>query len=614
VHNYGNQPATFPVHLLIGTGYADSVSMSLAPGADDIASFAAWTAFPLGSQPVVCYTALPGDQNPTNDTVQGSVDVVVVPQHDVGPTAILAPAGNVDSGTVIVPQAVVHNYGNQNADFPVHLSIGGQYAESVAVSLVPGADDTVSFPNWTASPLGPVTVVCRTALASDQNPANDTLRKAVTVVPRPDIDVGPIAILAPKGTLDSGTVQTPRAIVHNYGDQSATFPVYFCIGTGYSDSATLSLVPGADDTVSFKDWSALFKGTFQTVCFTKLPGDERPENDTVKGSVIVSPPLVHDVGASMIVAPAGWLVDGDTVVPRALLRNYGTATENYFDARFRVGLTYDQRALLLAPLQPNSVVELSFPAWVAKKGDYPATCSTELSHDVNLANDKVTNQIHVSPSAALAIEHDIFNRMKVKEKQTFLFHAMLTSERAESVSLQPPVAPAGWTAWLTDSTGEQPISDLGVVVPDHETPFGLRVDAPPANLAGVQESMPTVVIIIRGQVTSDPSVTDSAVLTLQLVPELEIHNFPNPFGRNTKFVIGLPEPGLVTLTVYNRAGERVRQVLKSVQEDAGIYLIGWDGTNDHGQRVARGTYEYVLDYPSLGKSHRLFRKLVITGE
>ena len=614
VHNYGNQSATFPVHLTIGTDYSDSVSMTLAAGADDIAGFRAWTAFPLGSQPVVCFTALSGDQNPTNDTVEGSVNVAVVPQYDVGPTAIIAPSGSVDSGTAIVPRAVVHNYGNQDADFPVHLTIGGQYAESAAVSLVPGADDTVSFPTWTASPLGPMTAVCRTALTSDQNPANDTLRAGVTVVPRPDVDVGPIAILAPKGTLDSGMVQTPRAVVHNYGDQGATFPVYFRIGASYSDSSVVSLVQGADDTLSFRNWTALFKGDFQTVCYTRLPGDERPENDTVKGSVTVSSPLVHDVGVSMIVAPAGYLKDGDTIVPRALLRNYGTATENYFVSRFRIGLSYDQQALLLTQLQPNSVVELAFPPWVADAGDYPVTCSTELSHDVNLSNDKASAQIHVSPSAALVVEHDISNRIRVGDKQTYLFYALLQSERAESVSLQPPIAPAGWTAWLTDTTGDQAISGLGLVVPDRQTPFGLRLDAPPANLAGVQESMPTIAIIIRGQVTSDPSVTDSAVLTLQLTPNLEIHNFPNPFGRNTRFVMGLPDPGLVSLTVYDRAGERVRKMLEGVQEDAGIYLISWDGTNDHGRRVARGTYEYILDYASTAKSYRLSRKLVITGE
>jgi hypothetical protein len=302
------------------------------------------------------------------------------------------------------------------------------------------------------------------------------------------------------------------------------------------------------------------------------------------------------------------------VAPRALIRNYGTAVENYFSVRFRVGTVYNQLTLVTTPLLPNSVVEVSFGNWVAQAGDYTVSCSTEMSRDVNLTNDKATSQTHVSPSALLAVEHDVTNRIKVKEKQTYQFYALLQSERAEPVSLDPVMAPSGWTVWLTDTTGEHPITDLGVVQPDQEAWFGLRVDAPPADLAGVQESLPSVVIVIRGRVATQPLVTDSALLTLQLVPELEIHNFPNPFGRNTKFVMGLPDPGRASLTVYNRAGERVRKVFENVEKDAGVYVIPWDGTNDHGQRVARGTYEYVLDYVKLGKTFRLFRKLVITGE
>jgi hypothetical protein len=428
--------------------------------------------------------------------------------------------------------------------------------------------------------------------------------------------VGPTAILAPRGTVDSGTTVPPRAVVHNYADLGVTFPTYFRIGSAYLDSQTVTLAGGADDTLTFADWSALLKGTFQVSCFTRLDGDERPQNDTVHGSVTVIPPPVHDVGASRILAPVGTgLMEGDTVVPRALIRNYGTGIENFFNVRFRVTPGYDQRALVTQQLAPNSVVEVTFPAGVLQPGDLPLSCSTELSRDVVKTNDKVENQIHVAPSASLLIEYDLTDHIAVDARLVFPFYATLQAEEAARCTLVALNLPPGWNAWYVDSAGQQAIADLGTLAPGLQKQFGVFVEAPPSNLAGVLESLPTVAFIVRGQVAGRPNVNDTAALTLSLTPDLEIHNFPNPFGRNTKFVIGVPDPGVVSVTVYNRAGERICRVLDGVQLEAQVHIVPWDGTNDHGHKVAPGTYEYVYDFKATASSRgrRLTRKLVITG-
>jgi len=83
---------------------------------------------------------------------------------------------------------------------------------------------------------------------------------------------------------------------------------------------------------------------------------------------------------------------------------------------------------------------------------------------------------------------------------------------------------------------------------------------------------------------------------------------------HTAFVIGLPDGGKVSLTIYTRAGERVCRVLEAEDRPAGVHLVRWDGVNDNGRSIAPGTYEYLLDYVHAGKTDRIRKKLVVTRE
>jgi flagellar hook assembly protein FlgD len=109
-----------------------------------------------------------------------------------------------------------------------------------------------------------------------------------------------------------------------------------------------------------------------------------------------------------------------------------------------------------------------------------------------------------------------------------------------------------------------------------------------------------------------PDIADTAVLSLTLLPAFSAHNFPNPFSDHTTFVVGLPEDGKASLTVYTRAGERVCRVLANADLSAGVHLVRWNGVNDNGRTTAPGTYEYLLDYVHAGKTDRIRKKLVVS--
>mgnify|MGYP000605843106 CR=1 FL=1 len=119
---------------------------------------------------------------------------------------------------------------------------------------------------------------------------------------------------------------------------------------------------------------------------------------------------------------------------------------------------------------------------------------------------------------------------------------------------------------------------------------------------------------VAGHVGGRPDIADTAVLSLTLLPEFSVHNFPNPFFTSTSFVIGLPEDGKVGLTVYTRAGERVCRILADADMTAGVHVVPWSGVSDKGRRIAPGVYEYLLDYVHAGKTDRIHKRLVRSGQ
>ncbi|MEZ4654962.1 MAG: FlgD immunoglobulin-like domain containing protein [Candidatus Eisenbacteria bacterium] len=70
---------------------------------------------------------------------------------------------------------------------------------------------------------------------------------------------------------------------------------------------------------------------------------------------------------------------------------------------------------------------------------------------------------------------------------------------------------------------------------------------------------------------------------------------PNPFVEATRIGYALPDPGSVTLRIYDSAGRIVRTLLSGVERTPGPSSVQWDGKDDHGREVAGGVYRLRLD-------------------
>jgi len=91
-------------------------------------------------------------------------------------------------------------------------------------------------------------------------------------------------------TVQLGDTVLPRALVANNGIDSADIRVFLAIGSGYADSAEVTLAPSAADTVAFRAWVADTAGWTAVGCCASLEQDQRPWNDVAGFEVYVQGP------------------------------------------------------------------------------------------------------------------------------------------------------------------------------------------------------------------------------------------------------------------------------------------------------------------------------------
>jgi len=88
--------------------------------------------------------------------------------------------------------------------------------------------------------------------------------------------------------------------------------------------------------------------------------------------------------------------------------------------------------------------------------------------------------------------------------------------------------------------------------------------------------------------------------TFQLFP-----NYPNPFSRSTTISFDLVEGSVVTLTIYNVLGQRVRRLIDHEPLVAGRQTFSWDARNDRGKRVSGGVYICVIETTGRREAERM---------
>ncbi|MFM2386155.1 MAG: type secretion system sortase PorU [Bacteroidota bacterium] len=95
-----------------------------------------------------------------------------------------------------------------------------------------------------------------------------------------------------------------------------------------------------------------------------------------------------------------------------------------------------------------------------------------------------------------------------------------------------------------------------------------------------------------------------------------VYNYPNPFTTSTNFCFDHNQSGAtlyITVEIYAVSGALVKTIQNiRFGESSRIDDIAWDGTDQMGEKLGRGTYLYKIYYKSnIGKSAFKYQKLVI---
>jgi len=84
-------------------------------------------------------------------------------------------------------------------------------------------------------------------------------------------------------------------------------------------------------------------------------------------------------------------------------------------------------------------------------------------------------------------------------------------------------------------------------------------------------------------------------------------NYPNPFRQHSTIEYSLPEPGHVTLEVYDLLGRRVRTLASGERREAGTHTLRWNGEGGGGAPLASGVYFVRLTAGDVTRSEKVVR-------
>lgn len=172
-----------------------------------------------------------------------------------------------------------------------------------------------------------------------------------------------------------------------------------------------------------------------------------------------------------------------------------------------------------------------------------------------------------------------------------------------------------WTDTLLDASGGplgylNAVPSLGVVAPGDTVRFLLRITPPAFFGAGNPTTFEQRLLVVHSQF--DPALSDTAEVDLKVIPPLTVYNYPNPFPTTTTFFFSLPEPGTVSLKVFDQVGAHVGTLIDRKAYTTGAYLLPWNATSVSGKRLGPGVYVWVFTFDGTALKKEIVKKAVLS--
>ena len=94
---------------------------------------------------------------------------------------------------------------------------------------------------------------------------------------------------------------------------------------------------------------------------------------------------------------------------------------------------------------------------------------------------------------------------------------------------------------------------------------------------------------------------------IEMIDEIYLSNYPNPFNPETTISYQLPEDSEVELIIYNIKGQLVKTLVNELLP-AGEHSAIWNGRDTNDKRVGSGIYFYKLE---AGDYHKVKKMILL---
>jgi len=391
------------------------------------------------------------------------------------------------------------------------------------------------------------------------------------------------------------------------------------------------------DTVFLLPWGQMQRVILRVIAPVSAGSTERDSSiATVRSSV--NPALTDQVTVvTRIGMVAIIIVDPDqqqTGLPRDTVR-YRLAVDNLGSATDIVDLSlFSTQGWALTPItdtlgnplpdansngRPDLTLASGARGWIVVRVRIPNGTATG-TQDVTTVLGESNNVAGVHDEARLTtvVRSEILSMVvdpdaerSIPADSTFRYplYLVVNANSPDTVDLNVTAALGNWHVQIR-SPSDQVITRLPAL-PHDTTRFQLVVTAPALTIVGpIAQIIDSCVSVITGTSRLNDSISDIATVITHVVPNLDVHNFSSPFRvrDGTSFIMSLPERGAVTITVYNRLGEKVKTVLDGQTFQPGIHVVPWNGLNDAGNRLVPGVYLYVFKFNGDTLKDRIFKK------
>ncbi len=317
-------------------------------------------------------------------------------------------------------------------------------------------------------------------------------------------------------------------------------------------------------TVSPADAFDLEKTTFSGSSAFRLagPGVEVSGNQVRGGAVVLSDAVDGDahIGSFVLVTSDNFTEEVEAeIVVHSVSLGPSSGMRDYLDAELLSRSMHlnrpDPVLVATAPLVGNSLVS------GADTGVVDDDSPGEIAYSVNFTN------LWGDPGEDQLILWDVYNR----------------STEWVSVLGIGTIPPHG-SAFVRNTTDADGNSSIEV---DAEVVSFLSITASTATENAAGKALDLAIDFSAAWAAAKP------LAALPLANSLS-QNYPNPFNPETTIPYELSSDAIVSLTIYNIAGQVVRRLVDGEALAAGQYQAVWDGRSESGAGVASGMYFYLL--------------------